>query len=277
MSKKLTKRYPAYQGGEPYVFFCFSDADAGRVRPLIERMYARGTRVWYSVGRPRDLNERRERELRMKGAALAVVYLSSAAREDLNFKNAGLYCQVSGVPILCIDAEEGVSRLAFGFNEDVPHIKKGDYRSASALEEALVRSEGFSQELIGEDRIIPMPPIIRFAVALAVVSALALALVMLGGRVFGWFTPDIRSDDTVVIEDDSLRMAVRSARGGAPITEENIGTVETLRLKELPEDGEELEALVSLTRVEIPQELAPDALWLLDEGYTVVLYGGGGK
>ena len=277
MRAKLTKRFPAYQGGEPYVYFCFSDADAGRVRPLIERMYARGTRVWYSVGRPRDLAERRERELRMKTAALAVVYLSAAAREDLDFKNAGLYCQLCGVPLLCIDADEDVSALAFGFKEDVPHIKKSDYRSPAALEEALVRSEGFSQELIGPVLVTLTPPILKLAAVLAVVSALALALVLLGGRVFGWAAPGVESYDTVRIEDASLRAAVRSALGGAPITEENIGTVETLRLKTLPEDGGELEKLASLTRVEIPQELAPDALWLLDEGYTVVLYGGGVK
>ena len=277
MRNKLSKRYPAYQGGEPYLYLCFADADAKRVKKLIERMYARGTRVWYCVGKARDLNERREREARMKGAALIVAYLSEAAREDLDFKNAALYCQSCGTPILCVDADKGISALSVGFKEDTPHVGGRGCRSAAAQEEALVRCEGFSQELIGEDRIVPPPLIVKTAAALAVVSVLALAAVLLGSRVFGWFAPDIRSYDTVVIEDDALRAAVRSAVGGGAITEENTAGLETLRLKELPEDGEELEKLGALTRVEIPQELAPDALWLIDEGYTVVLYGGEGK
>ena len=71
MSGKMEKRFPPYQGREPYLYFCFSAADRKRVRPLLERMYARGTRVWYSIGKPRDLAERREREARMTGASIS--------------------------------------------------------------------------------------------------------------------------------------------------------------------------------------------------------------
>ncbi|MBR0040864.1 MAG: hypothetical protein IJP64_05745 [Oscillospiraceae bacterium] len=276
MCDSWTKRFPAYMGEDPYLFFCFSDADAARVRPLIERMAARGTRVWYSLGKPRGLDERRVRESRMSGAALVVAYLSAAAREDTDFKNAGLYCRDRGLPILCIDADGDVSALSFGFTEGVQHISRRVYRKASALEEALVRCEGFSQELIGEGRRVP-PPYVKIAAVLAVVSVLALALVLLGGRAFGRIAPTAEQNDTVRIEDAALRAAVRTAVGGGAITEENIEGVEALRLKELPTDGEELALLSSLTRVEIPQELAPDALWLLDEGYTVVLYGGSVK
>ena len=112
---------------------------------------------------------------------------------------------------------------------------------------------------------------------LAVLSVLVIALALLGGRVCGRLARSENRDDTVRIEDASLRAAVRSAVGGGPITEEALESVGTIRLKELPADAEELALLPSLTRVEIPQELAPDALWLLDEGYTVALYGGGGK
>ena len=44
-----------------------------------------------------------------------------------------------------------------------------------------------------------------------------------------------------------------------------------------PADEEELRKLPALERLEIPQSEAADALRLLDEGYTVVLYGGRGK
>ena len=40
MSGKMEKRFPPYQGREPYLYFCFSAADRKRVRPLLERMYA---------------------------------------------------------------------------------------------------------------------------------------------------------------------------------------------------------------------------------------------
>ena len=212
----------------------------------------------------------------MSGAALVVVWLSAAAREDTDLKNAGLYCEQLGLPIVCIDADADLNALSFGFGAKAPHLSRRAFRGAGELEEALVRCEGFSQELIGEGRRIP-PPYLKIAAVLAVISALTLALVFFGGRLFGWNGPELDYADTVHIEDASLRAAVRASVGGCAITEESIGLVETLRLRELPEDGEELEALVSLTRVEIPQELAPDALWLLDEGYTVVLYGGGGK
>ena len=70
---------------------------------------------------------------------------------------------------------------------------------------------------------------------------------------------------------------MRAAVGGGAITEENVAALTTLRLKELPADEEELRKLPALERLEIPQSEAADALRLLDEGYTVVLYGGRGK
>ena len=149
MSGKMEKRFPPYQGREPYLYFCFSAADRKRVRPLLERMYARGTRVWYSIGKPRDLAERREREARMTGAALVVLYLTAAARGDVDFKNAALYCQDRGLRLLCIDADGGDSALSFGFTAKARHLDGLAYHSAVSLEAALVRCEGFSQELIG--------------------------------------------------------------------------------------------------------------------------------
>ena len=122
MSGKMEKRFPPYQGREPYLYFCFSAADRKRVRPLLERMYARGTRVWYSIGKPRDLAERREREARMTGAALVVLYLTAAARGDVDFKNAALYCQDRGLRLLCIDADGGDSALSFGFTAKARHL-----------------------------------------------------------------------------------------------------------------------------------------------------------
>lgn len=277
MSDKLKKRFPAYEGEEPYLVFCFAEADERRAAKLLERMAARGTRLWYAVGRPRDRAERAERERRMKGARLCVLVLSAAAREDLELKNAALYCQASGVPLLCVDADEGSSALAFGLTEQTQHLRARAYRNAAELEEALVRSEGFSQELIGEEPIIPSPPYLKATILLAAASVLLAALVLLGGRMFGWFAPpESVYHDSVTLTDDALRDAVRAAVGGGEITEENLASVRTLRLRELPENSEELRLLGALERVEIPQSEAADALGLLEAGYTVVLYGGEG-
>lgn len=274
MRKQTEKRFPAYRGDEPYLVFCFSEADTRRVRGLMERMYARGTRLWHAAGRPRDLAERREREARLKGASLAVLYLTASAREDVDFKNAALYCQDCGTPLLCIDADEGDSGLSFGFTAPAQHIRAQNYRSAASLEAALVRCEGFSQELIGQERAASPHPLRAAALLLAALSALMLALTLLGGSLFGYFTPSVNRDDSVVIADAELRSAVRRAVGGGPITEQSLSSVKTLRLRELPADGEELALLTALERVEIPQSAAGEARWLLDAGYTVVLYGG---
>lgn len=277
MSGTLPKRFPIYEGAEPYLFLCFSDADEKRVTPLMERLYARGCRVWYSVGRPGSREERQRREDRMKAAALSVFYLSAAAREDTDLKSAALACQARGGPMLCIDADALDSGLSFGLSEQTPHLKARNTRSAAELEEALVRSEGFSQELIGEDRIAPPSPLKKIALTLAAVSVLVFALALLGGRLFGWFAPPIEESDSVVITDSALRSAVRTAVGGGAITEEGLAAITSLRLREVPEDTEELRLLGSLERVEIPQSEAEDAAPLLDGGYTVVLYGGSGK
>ena len=277
MKKDLTSRFPVYEGAEPYLFFCFSDADEKHVRPLLERLYARGCRVWYSVGRPGSREERERRGKAMKAAALAVFYLSDAARDDTNMKSAALACQERETPILCIDADEGDCGLSFGLSEQLRHLRAGDYRSAAALEEALVRCEGFSQELIGPERIEPPSPLKKLALTLAAVSVLILAAALLGGRLFGWFAPPVEAGDTVAITDSALRASVRAAVGGEAITPESLASVTSLRLTELPEDGSELALLGALERLEIPQSEAADALWLLDEGYSVVLYGGSGK
>ena len=277
MSKKLTARFPVYEGAEPYLFFCFSDADEKRVTGLLERLYARGCRVWYSLGRPENREERQRREDRMKAAALSVFYLSAAAREDTDMKSAALAGQARGGPLLCVDADAIESGLSFGLSEQTQHLRARDYRNAAELEEALVRSEGFSQELIGDDRIAPPSPLRKIALTLAVVSVVVLAAALLGGRLFGWFAPPIEDSDTVVISDTALRAAVRTAVGGGAITAEGLESISTLRLTEIPANGEELALLGSLERLEIPQDKAEEALWLLDEGYTVALYGGTGK
>ena len=46
---KTERRCPPYEGGDPYLYFCFAEKDSEAVFPLLEHLYQRGVRVWYSV------------------------------------------------------------------------------------------------------------------------------------------------------------------------------------------------------------------------------------
>lgn len=142
------------------------------------------------------------------------------------------------------------------------------------METELIRTDGFSQELIGEERIDPgiyhKKRLIRRLVTATLLLALAGGLC---GRFLGWFTP--MPADTVSFTDPALEAAPRRAVGGGTLTEESLAAVTTLRLDAFPEKSDELTEFPSLTRLEIPQSAAAQAVPLLDDaGYRIVLYGG---
>lgn len=272
MQVRLEQHFPPYMGDEPYLFFCFADADAARIEPLLRRLYARGCRIWYCTGRSSDIRERESREARMRDASLTVLYLTAAAREDLETKSAILSCQARQQPILSLDTDEGDSELSMGLTEHVRHIRLPKRASAEDAEAMLIRAEGFSQELIGEAQTAASLPRRRLAAGMTALAAVILTVTLLGRFVFGWFGPSYH--DTVQFSDAVMTRAVRTAAGGGDLTEETLSQVRTLRLTELPSEPGDLSLLPALERVELPQELAEQALWLLEDGYTVVLLGG---
>ncbi len=260
--KSWQKRYPPYEGAEPYLYFAFTDADASGVWPLLRRLLERGCRVWYAAGRAGNAEELVRRQKRAAGAALTMLWLTDAARGDADLKSALLMNQSAGRPILCLDADQGDTGLSMGLYESVPHLRADASVNMALLEEEVIRAPGFTQEMLGEAlKIRDRGWTGKLAAAL-----LALTVLLLAGAFL--FLRASRPEDSLVIRDSVLREAVRSAVGGGIITEENARTVTALRFERLPADWEELTLLPALEKIELPQTAArdgplPDGDWLL--------------
>lgn len=265
--KSWQKKYPPYEGAEPYLYFAFADADAARVWPLLRLLLTRGCRVWYAAGRASGAEELVRRQKRAAGAALTLVWLTDAAREDADLKSALLTNQSAGRPILCLDADRGDSGLSMGLYESVPHLRADSSVRPASLEAELVRAPGFTQEILGE----PQTVRDRGWIGKLVAALLILAALLLTGAFL--FLRARRPADTLTVQDPVLREAVRAAVGGGIITEENARDVTVLRLEKLPGGWEELSLLPALEKIELTQSAAL-AGPLPDGDYTLVLKGG---
>ena len=265
--KSWQKRYPPYEGAEPYLYFAFADADAAKVWPLLRLLLTRGCRVWYAAGRASGAGELVRRQKRAAGAALTLVWLTDAARGDADLKSALLANQGAGRPILCLDADQGDVGLSMGLYESIPHLRADSSVRAASLEAELIRAPGFTQEIIGE----PQTVRDRGWIGKLAAALLILAAVLLAGAFL--FLRAQRPEDGLVIRDAVLREAVRSAVGGGIITEENVRDVTLLRLEKLPGGWEELSLLPALEKIELTQSAALEGP-LPDGDYTLVLRGG---
>ena len=183
---KIERRCPPYEGSDPYLYLCFAEKDSEAVFPLLEHLYRRGIRIWYNVESTADMEELNRQQERMNGASLVVLYLTDNVREAGNKKNTLLYYQQQGKPVISIDTDDGDNELSVGLTEAAKHIDAQAVRGAEELEAALIRTEGFSQELIGD------PPAIKnsFGKAAAVILAITLLVAgvsFYGYKVHGWF------------------------------------------------------------------------------------------
>ena len=266
------KLCPPYAGDLPFLYLCCSESDTGRVLPLLKRLYARGCRVWYPTGAAQNLAERERRNARMHEAKLVVLYQTKRARLDRDVKSALLVCQANGIPIVSIDTDDAESSLSMGLNPQTVHITSD---RPKAIEAALLRSEGFSQELLDEPKKVRDTRLLKIAAALLFVTLALTGAVFLFRRAHQQppQPPVEEPTDTVVFADSKLTETVRDALGGGLLTEESVQSITELRLSALPADTDALLLLPNLTRIEIPQSDAERALALLDR-YTVVLYGG---
>lgn len=279
---KIERRCPPYEGGDPYLYLCFAEKDSEAVFPLLEHLYRRGIRIWYNVESTADMEELNRQQERMNGASLVVLYLTDNVREAGNKKNTLLYYQQQGKPVISIDTDSGDNELSVGLTETAKHIDARAIRGAEELEAELIRTEGFSQELIGD------PPKVKNRIGRAAAVILAIVLLMAGVsyygyRQHGWFvtwlpipTPPPAAApgaiDTVSFGDARLTDALRDAVDGGMITTETLEQVTKLKLAELPEDLSELkEKVPNLTTLILPQEAAKDALEAADGQYTIVL------
>ena len=274
--RQAAKSVPPYAGQEPYLHFCFSEASGKKALALLERLYVRGVRVWYPVEAPKEQTARDAQDARMLSAAVTVIYLDEAFRNDSAAKSRLLTCQQNAQPIICINTDGGDSGLSIGLHADTVVIRPKRGEGADSFEQELLHTDGFSQELIGEPGKIhgrALGVLIRIIIVLCV-------LMLLFGlwRFFTQFRGMEQEEaDTVVFSDSSILEAVREALGGGQVTSERLPAVTVLRLPgdTLPETLSDLSLLPRLETVEISQQAAKDIFAhpeLFD--YTIALYGG---
>ena len=267
MTQKNFNPLQPYTGSEPFLFLCFSDADDARVQPLLRRLVSRGCRVWYASGRAKTLEEQRDRTERMASADLLILYRTAAL----------LSCQARGCPIISIDMEDGGGELSLGLTK-AQHIPR--QKNTADIEETLLRTEGFSQALLGKPQKIQNRPL---SGKIAVVLAVAAALLLAAGIVFSVLRshrtpPEELPQDTIVFSDQALSDAVRAASGGGILSEETVSGITKLSLSSLPENPEELRKLPALQTLEFPQSVLlseDERIDRLLESYEIILKGGG--
>jgi len=239
MSHKLIRKYPPYEGNEPFLFLCFAEKDAEYIEPLLSRLWIRGCKVWYTLGKSEDLEQEKQIQERMKQASLVIAVCSEQFHRDLA-KSRMMVLQSRNVPIISVDREP-TDNLSAGFREGTPHIAA--YRQITADTEAeVISTEGFSQDLIGTRRVIrkdPMKTVFAFLLTLTIVAAIGLATLY-------FFAPKTESQEPEQIS--------------------------ALYLETLPDDPSELEQYPNLEKIIISADQAERAEAYLDR-YTVVIKG----
>ena len=272
--KNWQKRYPPYEGSEPYLYFAFAEADSAKAWQIMRILLERGCRVWYGSGPSGNADELLRRQKRAEGADLTLLYLTDAACADKDTKSNILVNQKNGKHILCLDPDGADRRLSMGLYETVPHLPLYRLKSRKEIENAVIRAEGFSQEILGEPVRVEGGGSLGKLTALFCVLAVLLALTsFIGVRYLRWFQPEV--PDEVPFTDPVILSAVRNAARGGAITEELVSEITVLRLSGMPESWEELEKLPALTTVTLPQQALLEEGTLPDGDITVELTGGG--
>ena len=278
--KNWTKQVPPFQGTEPYLYFAFADEDIGKVWPLMRTMIRRGVRVWYCVGGAGSAAELRARQARAEGAALTLVYLTEAAASDRDTKSMVLVNQKNSRPILVLNPDGADRLLAMGLKESAPVVSLPECGTAEDLEEALIQSGFFTQEMLGEPLSVAEPGRLqRLTAVFSILAVILLGLSFFGVRFLHWFQPAVA--DTVTFSDPVLQAAARRAAGGGSLTEESLAAVHTLVLTELPETWADLSLMPALEEIVLPQQLLESAPaesgtpLLTEGGYILVLTEGG--
>ncbi len=285
------KQYPPYTGNDPYLFLCFSAPAGKKTCALLERLFLRGVRVWYPTGSSAGRTGREEDDRAMLSASLTVIVLDEAFRNDFSAKGRLLACQRAGHRIVCLNTDGGDSGLSIGLLPGAEEIRFPRGTGPEEFEYELIRSEGFSRELIGE----PGRKRKTFFKT-AVTAALTLtALLLLAGMMRYFFgmrpaeqlPPAVESvsgqetpaepGDTVLFSDGIIREAVLSALGGGPLTEERLASITALRLEgdALPADLSGLALLPALETIHLSQSAAKEVPGRSElTGYVIELYGG---
>ena len=272
--KNWQKRYPPYEGSEPYLYFAFAEADSAKAWQIMRILLERGCRVWYGSGPSGNADELQRRQERAEDANLTLLYLTDAACADKDTKSNILVNQKNGKHILCLDPDGADRRLSMGLYETVPHLPLYRLKSRKEIENAVIRAEGFSQEILGEPvRVEGSGSLVKLPALFCVLAVLLALASFIGGRYLRWFQPEV--PDEVPFTDPVILSAVRNAARGGAITEDLVSEITVLRLSGMPESWEELEKLPALTTVTLPQQALLEEGTLPDGDITVELTGGG--
>lgn len=284
MAKSGFSAFPPYEGDEPYLYLCFDEADAGRVRPLLAALYKRGCRVWYSMGKAADAKRIERRSARIRHASLLLLYLTPDAANDEAMKSMLGYYQEFGGPVISVEAAPSseLGGLSYVLAERAQRVRAYDLPDTETLLAAILRTDGFSQTLMGEPGNENPYRLRRVALTLFALALAVLAATFFYGRSSGWFSAEPPMPaDTVTISDEVIRQAARDAispYGNAALTQESLDGVATLRLNGVPASYDALALFPALTRLEIPQAAVSGASALLDGAeYTIVVYGEAGE
>ena len=269
------KRFPPYEGDQPYLYLAFSDADSRKVWSILRILLQRGCRVWYCIGPSGSAEKLRQRQERSANAALTILYLTDSACSDPEAKSHILVNQKLGRPILCLDPDPTDRRLSMGLKEDIPHVPLYPGWDSERIENALIHSESFSQEILDRPVAVKASHLPALLTVLFTVLAVLLAgLAFAGARYFHWFQKP-EQEDQVIFSDPVLLSAVRNETGGVPLTEELLSQIRFLHLDAIPENWSELELLPSLERIQVPQQAIAEGGSLPDGDYVIELSGGG--
>ena len=271
MMNSLQKKYPPYEGNEPYLYYAFAESDRGRAEKILRILLGRGCRVWYCCGRPGGSQELLRRQERAAGAALTVLFLTDSACADSDTKSYVLVNQDAGRQIICLDPDGEDRRLKMGLHESVPHISLYRLHNSEDIDSAIIHAEGFSQDIIGE----PVKAGRSIAAKLSVLFcslAVILAIVSVAGFLRG-SRPSEEADE-VSFSDPGIYAAVKDAAGGDVITEEFVAQLTVLKLDGMPESWDELSLMPDLERISIPQQVLLEGGVLPEGDYIIELNGG---
>lgn len=262
------KKYPPYEGEEPYLYFAFADEDARKAWRVMKVLLARGCRVWYCTGVAGNSRELLRRQERASGAALTLLYLTDALESDKDSKTRIMVNQKDQKALLGLDTDRKNHNLAMDIHESTPSIPLYRLKKDEDLEMELIRAEGFTQNMIGK------PVTFRSSWMGKLTGVLLLLTVLLVGGCVLSFQKNRTHGDTVKFSDPVIREAARAAAGGGALTEESVLQIRTIRLKELPESWEDLSLLKDLQAVVLPQEAVVEASELPEGSFRLVLSGG---
>ncbi len=134
--------YPAYRGGEPYIFVSYAHQDSDAVFPEIRRLNELGCRVWYDEGISPGSEWTDEIAAALERCALFIVFFTPNSAESGNVQNEIDFALDEKKPCIAIHLRETTlrpgTRLRFGMKHAILRYGMTEeeyvYKLVSALE-----------------------------------------------------------------------------------------------------------------------------------------------